>query len=119
MIPEWTQCDDLPSHRLRAAEACRAGPTIVIICGRYLASNLSQNFKIPNIYSASCPGTAVANISAIVRPQLSKAMYGANYQRRCPAGGLSMWFEVFILLRIPIFAFCLLGCAMLLREPRM
>lgn len=26
-----------------------------------------------------------------------------------------MWFEVFVLLRIPISAFCLLGCAMLLQ----
>jgi hypothetical protein len=33
-------------------EACRAAPTIVIICRRYQASKLSPNFKIPNIYSA-------------------------------------------------------------------
>ena len=55
-------------------EACRAALTIVIICRRYHASNHSPNFKIPNIYSASRSGTAVANIVAIIRPQLSEDM---------------------------------------------
>src|ERR687891_1830092 len=48
-------------------EACRAGPTIVIICKRYHAPKLFPYFKIPNIYSASCAGTAVTNIVATVR----------------------------------------------------
>ena len=52
----------------------RAGPTIVIICRRYHASKLFPYFKIPNIYSASCFGTAVANIVAIARPQSSRVL---------------------------------------------
>src|SRR5262245_21651968 len=46
-------------------------------------------------------------------PNYPRLWYGANYQRRCPAGGSSMWFEVFVLVRFPISAFCLFGCAML------
>ena len=55
-------------------EAYRAGQTIVIISWRFHACKLTPNFKIPNIYSASWSGTAVADIVAIVRFQLSEAM---------------------------------------------
>jgi hypothetical protein len=55
-------------------EACRAGQTIVIISWRFHAYKLILNFKIPNIYRASCSGMAVANIVAIVRSQSSEDM---------------------------------------------
>src|SRR5215471_3259981 len=49
-------------------------------------------------------------------PNYPRLWYGANYQRRCPAGGLSMWFKVFVLVRIPISLVCLSGWAMLLQD---
>src|SRR5262249_16941240 len=44
-------------------------------------------------------------------PQTLEHRANCNYQRRCPAGGSSMWFRLFVLLRSPISVYLLLGYA--------